>query len=105
MILIRIFLISDNDDTLTGMRLAGVNGVIAHDAYKFRTELQKAVSDKDIAVVIITEKLSQDYADLVREAKLDNNLPLIVEIPDRHGTDRSSDFLTKYVREAIGIKI
>ncbi len=101
----KIFLISDNDDTLTGMRLAGVNGVIAHDSYKFRLELERAMADKDIAVVIITEKLSHDYPDLVRAAKLNKNLPLIVEIPDRHGTERRPDFLTRYVREAIGIKI
>jgi V/A-type H+-transporting ATPase subunit F len=102
---VRVFLISDNDDTLTGMRLAGVEGVIAHDAYKFKLELDRASAGNDIAVVIITEKLSRDFPETVRAAKLDKNLPLIVEIPDRHGTERKPDFLTRYVREAVGIKI
>ena len=31
--------------------------------------------------------------------------PLIVEIPDRHGGGRAKDSITRYVREAIGIKI
>lgn len=101
----QMFLISDNFDTLTGMRLAGINGIVVHDKYRFKEELTKAVSNKEIAIVIITEKLSADYPELVNETKLSKNLPLIVEVPDRHGTTRPSDFITKYVREAIGIKI
>jgi len=32
-------------------------------------------------------------------------LPLIVEIPDRHGTGRKPNFITSYVNEAIGLKL
>ena len=56
-----MYLISDNIDTLTGMRLAGV--------------------------------------------KLHHKTPLIIEIPDRHGTGRRPDFITSYVNEAIGLKL
>lgn len=101
----KMFLISDNNDTLTGMRLAGINGVSVKTKPEFKQELTKATSDKDIAVVIITEKLSRDYPGLVLDAKISKNLPLIVEIPDRHGSSRPEDFITQYVREAIGIKI
>ena len=37
--------------------------------------------------------------------KLERRLPLIVEIPDRHGTGRKPDFITSYVNEAIGLKL
>ncbi len=37
--------------------------------------------------------------------KLERKLPLIVEIPDRHGTGRKADFITSYVNEAIGLKL
>ena len=37
--------------------------------------------------------------------KLSRNLPIIVEIPDRHGSRRPPDFLTKYIKESVGIKI
>ena len=39
------------------------------------------------------------------DLKLNCSRPLVVEIPDRHGTTRPPDSITKYVREAIGIKI
>ena len=31
--------------------------------------------------------------------------PLLVEIPDRHHTHRAPDSITRYIREAIGIKV
>ena len=31
--------------------------------------------------------------------------PLVVEIPDRHSTGRASDSITRYIREAIGVKL
>ena len=32
-------------------------------------------------------------------------MPLLVEIPDRHGTGRRKDFITSYITEAIGLKL
>ena len=66
----QMYLISDNIDTYTGMRLAGVEGSVVHD-----------------------------------DIKLNHKLPLIVEIPDRHGTGRKPNFITDYVNEAIGLKL
>lgn len=33
------------------------------------------------------------------------HIPLVVEIPDRHSTGRSSDSITRYIREAHGVKL
>ena len=41
----------------------------------------------------------------VDSMKLRISVPLIVEIPDRHGTKRGKDSITKYVKESIGLKI
>lgn len=101
----RIFLVSDNIDTLTGMRLAGVEGVIVHRADEVREAIQKVLADSGIGIILITEKLSALCPDLVSELKSERIMPLIVEIPDRHGTGRTPDSITRYVREAIGIRI
>ena len=37
--------------------------------------------------------------------RLSRITPLIIEIPDRHGTGRKPDFITSYVNEAIGLKL
>ncbi len=101
----RMFLISDNVDTYTGMRLAGVDGVVIHSNKHLKEQLDKAVADKTIGILMITEKLSSQYPDIIDDIKLNRRLPLIVEIPDRHGTGRKPDFITSYVNEAIGLKL
>lgn len=101
----KIYLISDNVDTYTGMRLAGVEGAVVHERQELKSELEKAVSDKTIGIILLTEKFGREFPDIVDDVKLNRKLPLIVEIPDRHGTGRKADFITSYVNEAIGLKL
>ncbi|MDO5518880.1 MAG: V-type ATP synthase subunit F [bacterium] len=101
----QMYLISDNVDTYTGMRLAGVDGVVIHSKKHLRQQLEKVMENKEIGIVLITEKLSSEFPDIINEIKLNRRLPLIVEIPDRHGTGRNPDFITSYVSEAIGLKL
>ncbi|MDR1766422.1 MAG: V-type ATP synthase subunit F [Lachnospiraceae bacterium] len=100
----KMFLISDNVDTQTGMRLAGVEGVVVHARQELKSAIAKAALDKDIGIVLLTEKFGRQFPDVVNEAKM-SKAPLFVEIPDRHGTGRSPNFITDYVDEAIGLKL
>ena len=101
----KMYLISDNVDTLTGMRLAGVDGVVAHEKDELRTAIETAMEDKSVGVILLTERLGREFPDLLNEIKLARTMPLLVEIPDRHGTGRKKDFITSYVNEAIGLKL
>ena len=101
----RFYLISDNTDTFVGMRLAGIKGVIAHEKEEVKKALYEAVEMDDVVVILITEKLIKICDDVIYELKTTCKKPLIVEIPDRHGGGRAKDSITKYVRDAIGVKI
>ena len=101
----RFYLISDNIDTQVGMRLAGIEGVVVHEAEEVRRELTRAMEMEDVAVVLITERLLTLCPEMVYDFKLNRKQPLIVEIPDRHVNGRTKDSITRYVREAIGVKI
>lgn len=100
----KFYLISDNVDTLLGMRLAGIEGEVVATPQEVETALKKAIADENIGIVLMTENLCRMCNDLVYEVKLNHPRPLLVEIPDRHGS-RSKDSITRYVREAIGVKI
>lgn len=101
----KMYLISDNVDTYTGMRLAGVDGVVVHERDELYEALQTAMTDKEIGIVLLTEKFGREFPDIIDEMKLERKMPLLVEIPDRHGTGRKKDFITSYVNEAIGLKL
>jgi V/A-type H+-transporting ATPase subunit F len=100
-----MFLISDNVDTFTGMRLAGVEGVVVHKEEELKRELERVCKDKEIGIVLLTEKFGRDFPQTVMWAKENHRVPLFVEIPDRHGTGRSKNFITDYVNQAIGLKL
>ena len=101
----KMFLLCDNKDTLNGMRLAGVDGVVVKSASAFHTELEKALQDKETAILLINEKLCEYDRVYVNNIKLKYKQPLIVEIPDRNGTGRSENFITAYVKDAIGVSL
>ena len=101
----KLYLISDNVDTYTGMGLAGVEGCVVHEKNELREALERTIADKSIGIILLTEKFGREFPDLVDDVKLNRKLPLIIEIPDRHGTGRRPDFITSYVNEAIGIKL
>ena len=74
----KMFLISDNVDTLTGMRLAGVEGCIVHERAELRKALEDAIANKENGIILLTEKFGREF---------------------------QPDFITSYVSEAIGIKL
>ena len=100
-----MYLISDNIDTLTGMRLAGVDGVMVHTREELRSAIEEAMHDKTVGIILLTEKFGREFPDLINEIKLERTMPLLIEIPDRHVTGRKKDFITSYVNEAIGLKL
>lgn len=101
----KFYLISDNIDTQMGMRLAGIEGVVAHTEQEVTAALDNAFSDESIAVVLMTEKLVTLCRDRVYSLKLNRSRPLIVEIPDRHGNSGISEAISRYVADAVGIKL
>ena len=101
-----MFLISDNVDTYTGMRLAGVDGVVVHERKELREQLEKVLQDKSIGIVLLTEKIRTGiFRTFWMNSVWIEKIPLLIEIPDRHGTGRKKDFITSYITEAIGLKL
>ena len=50
----KMYLISDNLDTLTGMRLAGVDGIVVHERDELKESIEKAMGDPEIGSVLLT---------------------------------------------------
>ena len=101
----KTFLISDNVDTLTGMRLAGIDGVVVHEPNEFKEAVANVLKDESIGILLITALLSELAPEYILDIKLNCKSLLILEIPDRHGFGKSADFVTHYVKEAIGLKM
>ncbi len=101
----KYFLISDNIDTLAGLRMVGVDGVVVHEENEVRAAIEKARADDDIGLVLITSKLFKEFSTMIFDYKLHSRKPLIVEMPDRHSGDNVADSIKQYIAEVVGIKI
>lgn len=101
----KLYLISDNIDTQVGMRLAGIEGVVVHDGDALHDAVEEAVSDKTLGILIFTEKAAAIDAAYVKNLKLTLHTPLIVEIPDRHGSRNIGSSINSLVSESIGLKL
>lgn len=101
----RSYLISDNTDTWVGLRLAGIDGIIVNDRENALKEMKTAVKNQDIGILILTEKIVDMIKDEYLEYKLTSKTPLIIEIPDRHGSIREYNAIKDYIRDSVGIHI
>ncbi|MBQ8227642.1 MAG: V-type ATP synthase subunit F [Clostridia bacterium] len=100
----RLFLISNNSDTVMGMRLAGIDGVIVNDEKSAAQALETAVKDGDIAIVLMNKSLFDMCDESIKVFRKSHTSPLLVEIPDR-GSSAGGNSLAKYIRETVGINI
>ncbi len=101
----RIFLISDNIDTLMGFRLAGVDGVVVHSEGEVREEISNIMKDGDVALIMITEYLVSLCHDFIYDLKSSGHTQ-IVQVPDRHGSRKPmGETIRGYLKNALGVSI
>ncbi len=101
----KYFVIADNNDTHIGMRLAGIEGVVCRTPEEARAAIDRAAADPDIGILLITEQLAAQCEDKLTPMKMNLRTPLVVEIPDRNSKGRTSDSITRYIQDAIGVKL
>ncbi|MEI6580119.1 MAG: V-type ATP synthase subunit F [Eubacteriales bacterium] len=100
----QFYLISDNVDTEVGLRLAGIEGEVVNDAEGLEKAFKAVLKRDDIGVVLVTQVLGEQNSALLVKLKKEHARPLIIEIPDRHGSVGTNS-ISDYVRAAIGIKL
>jgi len=100
----KYYVIGDEDAVL-GFGMVGVRGEIAGNAKEAEDAFKKALNDKDIGIIIITERIAELIRPLVDRFLFTEKFPLIVEIPDRKGFIAGKAGIREMVNEAIGIKL
>ncbi len=100
-----IFLIANNTETYSGLRLAGVDGVIVHTDDEFYEAFNRAFEDERTGIILIMDELYDKYSDFVVDKKLKCPMPLIVSIPARGGEAAITGAVSSYIESAIGMKL
>jgi V/A-type H+-transporting ATPase subunit F len=92
-------------DTAVGLRLAGIQELYVPNGNV--TEIWNQISERDdIGILFITEKISEDLGKYLKEFRIRNNIPIIVEIPDKKGRMKDHvDFISHVIKKAVGVEI
>jgi vacuolar-type H+-ATPase subunit F/Vma7 len=98
------FCIAD-EDTVRGFQLAGVSGKAVANASEAADALTKAAADPECAIVILTDAVAARIRKQVDGIRLEQDHPLIVEIPGPTGPLAGQKNLQQLVREAVGIHV
>ncbi|MCK5569000.1 MAG: V-type ATP synthase subunit F [Spirochaetes bacterium] len=100
----KYFIIGDEDAVL-GFGMVGVQGRTAVNPEDAREAFQSALNDKDIGIIIITERIARQIRTTVDRFLFKERFPLVIEIPDRKGSVPGRIGIREMVNAAIGVKI
>ena len=100
----KYFIIGDEDAVL-GFGMVGVQGQTAGNPDEAEGAFKTALKDKEVGIIIITERIAELIRPLVDRYIFTQTFPLIVEIPDRRGRITGKPGIREMVNEAIGIKL
>jgi V/A-type H+-transporting ATPase subunit F len=92
-------------DTAVGLRLAGIQEIYISEDNEVK--LWNQISERDdIGIVFINEKIAEDLDKDLKEYRLRNNVPIIIEIPDKKGRRKDHvDFVSHLIKKAVGVEI
>ena len=94
-----------DNDTAIGMRLAGINDLFTPNGDTLDV-WNKITERDDIGILFITEKIAEDLGKYLKEYRIRNNIPIIVEIPDKKGRISDHvDFVSHLIKKAVGIEV
>ena len=98
------FVIGD-EDTVLGLRYAGVQGAVVDDAQKAREVFNRVCTSKRYNLVLLTEALAETIREDVNRIRFEVQEPLVVEIPGPEGPSPRRPDLLKLIQEAVGIRL
>ena len=100
----KLYLLSSDSDTLTGLRLAGIDGCLVQTEQALQEAIDQLLQRSDVAVVLVTRTVSMQYPQQIDALKRNAGL-LVTEIPDMEHPTVDTDSITRYVAAAVGTKM
>jgi len=102
---VKIVVVGD-EDAVAGLRLAGVTqGRIVKTPSEAERAIREAVSDEEVAVLVLTEDVASMVRPLVQELYLKPR-PVVVEVPPRKwAREEREDPIRELLRRAIGVEV
>lgn len=88
-----------------GFKLAGIDNTVQVSEKSVQEELEKAIANKDIGIVVTNESMLSKI-DWRLKKKLDNlAYPVIIPMPDYSGKSAEGDEIRNLIKRALGFDL
>lgn len=101
----QFYLLSDNQDTLQGLRLSGIEGTLIENKKQLYDSLKSLIKNPDISIVLLTPNVMNLDSEFVYDLKLKLSKPIIIEIPDHNLNVNVTNTIENYISMSLGIKL
>jgi len=96
--------ITNQKDTIVGLRLAGIEGILVKDETEVMAHIDTLIKDDSIATIMITQKLFEENHDAIFEIKLKLKEKMIIKIPGFNEKMQESS-ISDHIRDSVGLKL
>jgi len=86
------------------MRLAGIKGLEVHSAQELATALETLMKSPEYGLILVSEEVQKMAEEDIMALKLSQRDRMIIQIPEPGGF-KDRDYILRYIRESIGIKV
>jgi V/A-type H+-transporting ATPase subunit F len=91
-------------DTVTGFMLGGIKDGFPVELAEAGDKLKEL--SKEYSIIITTEKIGDEFRDIIEKLSSESALPMIIEIPDKKGSvERESDPIRELIKRVIGVEM
>ena len=92
-------------DTAVGLRLAGIKDTYVSEGNS--SDVWNEVSSKDdIGILFVTEKIAEELGRELKDFRLRNTIPIVIEIPDKSGRKKDHvDYVSQLIKKAVGVEV
>lgn len=73
----KIYCITDNVDTVVGLKLAGCDGISLEKQCEIEEKIDEVLKDQDIGVLVVTESIYEKSKEKIDDIRLNKRFPLI----------------------------
>src|SRR5699024_10955635 len=102
--IMKAYVICDKLDTLTGLRLVGIEGEIVKPA-EFESAFKCAVANKGIGILYLSPSLIEINQDLVNDVRFNQASTLINSVLDANEYQNATNTIAETIQRAIGIQL
>jgi len=87
---------------VTGLRLAGIEGVTVGSSEEALETVNKLIKDKEVGLVLLSDDLSKNIRSKLNEIRSKNPTPLIYEVP-APGSKREKFEYRDMLKQILGV--